>query len=301
MPFVPTRMVWLLMLGAALGPTAATLQAQTTLRYQFKTGDKIRYRLENLTETSLRPMNREITSKIAQNQEMTWQVSAVGADGKARIKLTIDRWTMTSEGPGGKFNLDSTNVEKDDDDPVRKNLASLIKALVAVEFAFSLSATGDMTDLVVPESILKAKGREQLGDLFSQEGLQRLLGQGGLVLPGAAVTRGKTWEQTMTTKMLLGQLKTRLSFSYGGQAARQGRNLELINLTTHITLEGDPKADLKLTLKNQEGKGTAYFDNGRGRLVELTLDQTMQMEVSGLGQTAQQNLKQTTVLKLLDR
>ncbi len=295
MPLAATKMVWFALL--ALGWTATTLQAQTTLRYQFKEGEKIRYIFENKAETSMAPMEKEIASKTAQVLEMTWHVAAVGPDGKAKIKMKIDRWKMTSEGLGGNLNIDSANL-KNADDQTQKTLVPLIKsikAMIEADFTMTRSVTGEITDLVAPESFKEAPGSEQLRDRFSRESFSLL------VVPREAVVRGKTWEQKTEVKLWFGQLKTRLVYTYEGPVVRRDRKLEQISLATQITLESDPDAPFQVELKRQDGQGTAYFDNAAGRLVELTLNQTMQMEISAMGQTAQQSLKQTTALKLQDR
>lgn len=128
-----------------------------------------------------------------------------------------------------------------------------------------------------------------------------MVGQGGLVVPREAVTKGKTWEQKSDVKLPLGQLKIKMVYTYEGPTTRHGRKMEQINFAPSITLESDPNAPIKIELKSQDGKGVAYFDNAAGRLVELTLNQTMQMEMTVMGQAVQQNLKQTSSMKLLDK
>ena len=61
-----------------------------------------------------------------------------------------------------------------------------------------------------------------------------------------------------------------------------------------------PPALQNLKMNSQDAKGAAYFDNAAGRLVETTLKQDMDMEVSAMGQNIGQKIKQTITMKLLD-
>src|SRR5262249_27798932 len=68
---------------AALFIAAVPAQAQTTLRYKFKQGEKLDYVIENKMTMKLDLGGKEIEMAINQNMEMAWKIEAVASDGKA--------------------------------------------------------------------------------------------------------------------------------------------------------------------------------------------------------------------------
>jgi len=279
---------------------AAPTQAQTTLRYQFKAGDKLNYDMEQKTDVKMNVGGQDMTMKVHQHIGMTWKVLEVSPEGKARILQKIEGIRMTMDAPGllGKVEYDS-KIGKEPEGPIGKALGPIFTALSGSEFHVTMNARGEISDVQVPErltEVLKkaAGGVPGLGEMFSADSLKRMINQGGVVLPKEAVAKGMTWTQKMDTKMPFGTMKVTNTMTYDGPAG-EGKNLQKIAVSPVVSLDPDPNAPIAIKMKGGAGEGMALFDNAAGRLVEVNLTQDMRMEI---GQDITQNIRTNTILKL---
>jgi hypothetical protein len=289
-----------LLAGLVFCLLAAPAQAQTTLRYKFKQGETLNYELQQKMDMKMSVAGKDIAMAMNQNIGMTWKVLEVDASGKARISQKMDRIKMTMEGPApiGKMEYDSKD-SKEPEGPIGKMLGPVFNALAGAEFTVSMDPRGELSDVKLPEKLadtLKnvAGQAPGMGDMFSPDGLKRMINQGGLVLPEKAVTKGDTWTQKIENKMPFGTMKVVNTLTYEGT----DQDLQRIQLKPAISLDPDPAAPINLKVKGADGKGMAKFDNTAGRLVEMNLVQNMDMAIGAGGQDITQNIRTTTVLKL---
>src|SRR5207248_9301956 len=77
--FARIRFVGLVMLFCA---TAASAQAQTTLRYKFKPSDKLAYVVENKMSMKLDVAGKETEMTVSQIMDLAWNIESVASDGK---------------------------------------------------------------------------------------------------------------------------------------------------------------------------------------------------------------------------
>src|SRR5262249_6666756 len=125
--------------------------AQTTLRYKFKEGDKLRYAMEQKTNMEMMVAGQNIQMEIGQNVGMTWNVLSVGKDGKAKITQKFDRIRFTMEGgPTGKVEYDS-QVGKAPEGPIGEVLGPILKAMAGAEFQATMDPQGRLSDIKAPE------------------------------------------------------------------------------------------------------------------------------------------------------
>jgi len=302
------RLVGLAVLAVlAITCTADRAGAQTTLRYKFKKGEKLNYAMEQKMVMSMSVMGRDVNLDMGQTIDMVWNVLDVDADGKAKMTQTISRIRFTMDGPTGKVEFDSKEG-KEPDDPVGKLMAPIFKALAGAEIGLTMDPLGKISDIKVPEKLVKAAKNlppglagAGLGDMLSEEGLKQITDQSGLRLPQDAVTKGKSWEQQLEMKMPMGKMKVVTTNTYEGSVKRDGKEVERVGMKPKLTLDPDPASPAKITLKSQDAKGSAYFDNAAGRLVGTNLSQDMEMVISAMGQEITQKLKQTVSMKLVDK
>jgi hypothetical protein len=141
-----------------------------------------------------------------------------------------------------------------------------------------------------------------LGDSPSEDGVKRMMTQTGLVLPDSPAGKGKSWNSKVEGKMgTFGKMVVDTKFSYEGPETRGGKRLEKISAKPTVTLLVDDDAPVSMKIASQDSKGAAYFDNEAGRLVETTMTQNLEMEVTTMGQTFAQKLKNVTTMKLADK
>jgi RNA polymerase sigma factor (sigma-70 family) len=260
----------------------------TTLRYQFKKGDKFRYVVETKKETKTTAAGNERVVSTTQTYDMIWMVRSVDANGNVRITQTIHRIRfLMDSGIAGKIEFDSSKDRKPKG-PGSQVLADFFKALVGAEFTWTMSPRGEVSDFKAPERILNVlKKTRGLGPTFSPDSFKQRVTQGMIVLPRGPVINGGSWTQKADAKIPVGPAKmtayTRAL--YQGKIDRGGKKLEAIALEPAATIDRAAGAFGQATLKNQEGKGRIFFDNDKGRLVQTERSQTLDMETTTGGQT----------------
>ena len=279
-----------------LGASAVPVQAQTTLRYQFKAGEKLKYELEQKISQKARIQGKEFAFSITQVIDLSWNVKEVDKEGQAKVAIRFERFRMKIDSPQGKLDYDSTSG-KEPEGTLGTDMGPVLKAMKDLEFEMTMESTGKIANVRVPEKFAKAVteaagGRPGLEDLFSTEGLKKMMGQSALELPKDAVTKGKSWNQLVTNKTKVGNMRMDNVYVYDGTTTEAGQALEKITLKPVVSM--DPEAKFSIKVKDQKSKGTALFDNAAGRLVEVRLEQTLILEA---GQSSQE-MQQTTLMKL---
>src|SRR5207244_3463797 len=93
-------------------------QAQTTLRYKFKEGEKLNYVMEQTMVMKMNVGGKEVTVKSEQVMDLLWNIHSVDSDGTAKLTQTMQRIRMNMDLPTGqKITYDSRD-KKELDDPV---------------------------------------------------------------------------------------------------------------------------------------------------------------------------------------
>ncbi|MCI0378612.1 MAG: DUF6263 family protein [Gemmataceae bacterium] len=283
--------------AVALVVCAGQINAQTTLRFKFKEGDKLQYQLEQKMKMAMNVAGKEFGIDMTQHMDMGWIVGKV-EDGVAQITIKFGKAKMAMDGPTGKVEVDSTSTEEPND-LIGKTLHQVVKTIGGLEFDCKMDATGEVKDAKIPAKALEAlknlPGGDQMGDLFSEEGLKKMI-QGGMILPKEAVAKGKTWNQKVSMKMPFGKMTGDIEFTYEGPIEKGGKHLEKIAMKPQVRIDADPASPIKL--KSQEGKGVALFDNEAGRLLEMTSDQVMEMSIEANGMNLNQRITQKTIVRL---
>jgi hypothetical protein len=280
---------------------AGGAQAQTTLRYKFKEGEKLNYVIDQDQKMSMSIGGMDIETKVLMVMDMTWDVQKIDEQGNAHVKIKMDRVKMTMDGPTGKVEIDSKDA-KEPDDPIGQILGQVVQAMAGMEMSTTVSPTGEMKDTKIPEETIKKlknlPGVDKLGgDLFSPDNMKGMM-QGGMVLPKDAVTQGKSWTEKLNQKMPFGKITGETKYTYEGTVDKGGKQLAKISVQPDLKIDADPNAPLQIKIKGGKGKGYTYFDNQAGRIVESNNETTMEMEIEIGGMTINQRIMQNTTLKL---
>jgi hypothetical protein len=292
-----------LVVGAA---AAAPVGEEHALRYKFKEGEKLRYTLEQKMTMDMSVLGNDVKMEMNQTMETTWHITAVDKDGKARMTQTIDRIRMTMDGPTGKIEFDSKE-SKEGDDPISKVLIPILKGMVGGEITMTMDSRGQFSDVKLSEKYAKAlknmpAGGGLGGDFMSEDGIKRLITQSAMTLPEGGVTKGKSWSSKHDAKMgQLGKMVVDTRYAYEGMETRRDKKVYKISMKPTVSIEADPGAPVAIKLKSQDTKGSAYFDNEAGRLLDTDMVQNLEMELDVMGQNITQKIKSTTSLKLADK
>jgi RNA polymerase sigma factor (sigma-70 family) len=282
-----------------------------TLRYRFKTGDSFRYVVERTIESesdaSVNVGNKQL--RTTETYEVTWKVAGVDNEGNAKMTLVLDRVRYRSDQhfPGKLLEFDSSKHRN----PVGlagmvRVMSPILKAQVGAVFTCTMSPRGEISDFKVPKKLQGAvKKTRGVSPLYTPEAFKRLLSHGGVVLPSGPIVKGAVWNQKGDSQHAGGHATMTVDTraTYQGEADRDGKKLQEIALYPTATIDRRPPTGLgPFTLKNQEGKGSMFFDNTTGRLVEAEGSLTLDMVSNpGPGQMIAWKVKHSLSAKLVEQ
>ena len=290
----------LVVLAASTLGTGTTVQAQATLRWKFKEGEKLSYATETVQKQAFNVNGMDVETTMNQTMEMSWSVQTV-QDGKAAIVQKFDRVRQKMESLFGSYDYDSKDG-KPPEGPIGEIVGPMLDAMAGAEFRFSMDGQGDISDVKLAEKLVTAlrnnPAAAQMGAMFSEEGLKNMVQQSAATFPKEALTKGKSWNKKVELKLPFGKMTMDNTFTYQGPETRNGAALEKIELKAALSIEPDPNAPIDLKIKSSDVKGAIYFDNVAGHVVETTTNQKMEMEISAMGNTFNTTQDQTTTMKL---
>jgi hypothetical protein len=288
----------ILVASLILAACTSAASAQTTLRYQFKEGDKLPYVMEQKMKITMNILGMDVETKMDMALQLSLNVVEVNKDGSVQMQFKVTSAKMNMDGPTGKVEVDSKD-QLEPDDPVAKILSQVTKALGAMEMTGQMLPTGETKNVKVSEATVKAlqavPGADKAGDVANAESFKSMLSS--IVFPTEAVEKGKTWTNKTESKTKFGQAISENVFTYDGTTEKDGATLQKISLKPNIKIEADPNAEIKIKVKDAKGTGHILFDNKIGRLIESTTTQTTQMQINAGGIDIDQRVEQTTTLR----
>ena len=285
----------------AAATSAMTARADTTLRWKFKEGAKNHFEMtmEMVQDTKAGPMPFQV--KMNQIMDMTWEVKSVGDDGTATMNQTIDRVRMEMVLPQAgqpPIKYDSQQKEKA---PGTEMLARIFEIMIGKPFVLRVTPLGKVLDLSAPADLvaaLKGASPQQMGGLFSEDGLKQMISQSMMPLPEEDVAEGATWEKSaeMNTPPF-GKQVTTTEYKFVGPEARDGRNLDKIDVALDMKFEAGGDTQAKLKLKDNKASGEIYWDNDTGLPAESTVNSKMTFEITVEAQTIEQTVSTKVRMK----
>jgi hypothetical protein len=280
---------WRTWKGVVVASLAAVVVAAPAhaadLHWKFQPGETLKYTLEQKMSTSSKiPEQGELKTSMSQIVTMHWDVESVGDDGVAQMSQTIDRVQTKIESPILPFEFDSS-VHKEPDNSPTAALVPLLKSLVGSKFTFKMAPNGELSDVKVPEKVLKAVQEAGAiaaagGGLFNEKGLKEMISQSSLVFPDGAIEPGKTWSrQTKMPIPNLGAIVQDRTFTFRGPEADHPGIVD-IDLENKVSFETEADAKYELQVKSQSSKGLYKFDSEKGRIVSSAINDKMEMSIN---------------------
>jgi hypothetical protein len=305
----------LVLLGCwVLGGAGVSIAPGATLRWKFAPGDTIRYEMQQKTTTGIKPATgkgQELKQAMTQTMQLTWKVKTVSADGSARIAQTIDRVQSKAETIFGMFEYD-TKAGKAPEGPVAASVVpvALYQALIGAEFTFTMSPHGDLSDVKVPESVLKAvraagPAGGAGGEAFSEEGLKQMITQSSFALPKDDLAPGQTWtRQTKLPSPPIGTTVMDKTYRFDGPDLKAGANVDKITLTFKVSIE--PALEEKdkpnpVEVVSQDNSGDFFFDQAAGRIVRSRVHEIVATKFTAMGIPLLQSLDSSTSMTLVGK
>ena len=116
--------------------------------------------------------------------------------------------------------------------------------------------------------------------------------------PDGEIEPGKTWS-SKPSRMPIGfaTMVLEKTFTFQGPDPKAPDRL-LIGMEAKATLEPAEGANVTVTIRKQEGRGSMSFDSATGHVVGARLTQKMDMAISVMGQTIEQVTDTTTSMTL---
>lgn len=288
---------WLL-----VGMTGEPARADA-LRWRFKPGEVLHYSIEQKMVSTARGMGQERKSSRSQTTDVTWTVNAVDADGRGDVTLRYERVRMRDETPPFMpFVFDSADA-KAGVQPGFEAQTQQLKAIVGTEVSFKIRPTGDIEDVRLPDATLKKlreaapKGAAE-SDISEKSIKEVLLQTSPPAFPEGEVEAGKTWS-SKPSRIPVGfaTMVVERTFTYQG-ADPKAPNRLLVGIETKLTLEPVEGANVKATVRKQEGRGTMSFDVETGHLATARMTEKLDMAVTGGGQSMEEIRDTTTSMAL---
>ncbi len=192
----------LVMIALVAGGTTARAEAPT-LRWKFSQGEVLHYQMDQKTVTELKiaAQNQDIKTTVTQIVETTWTVLSVDASGTAEMSQSIDRLRSKVEANFGTFEFDS-KADKQPEGLVAGAMVPVLKAMIGQKFRYKISPQGELSDIQVPESLLKTlkeTGPAAGPGMFSEDGLKNMIKESSLILPKESLD--KPWTRQKKVPM----------------------------------------------------------------------------------------------------
>ena len=290
-----------------LGAVALTQPADAaTLRWKFKAGQTLHYQTDQTTLSQVQFNGKQIKATNNRTIDMTWKVETVAPDGTAEITMTYDRMRAKVDLPNGAGEYDSKS-EKAPNAFITSTVVPEAKLLVGSTFKFKMNPRGEISEVRVPESLVKSLTESSpqagaAGSLLSEEGLKNQIRESSPALPAEELAVGKSWSRpTRMPPSPIGVVTIDKVYTYEGPG--DGGEKLTLKITRAYTPPERPEYEFKVD--EQDGKGTILFDNAAGRITSSSVTEKIKTTVTGqspqFGRVTQvESTEMTTIMKLID-
>jgi hypothetical protein len=277
-------------------------RANDDLQYKFKLGDSFRYE----TEYKMRVTVEGNAIRFEFRYDANWTVTAVDADGNAKLTQKIGRVRLFGSDPESEVRFDSQEAVASTGQQGQKGgpFNSFLSAFPGSEFTMNVDRHGAVSDLTIPKKVQEGlkdlRGAPGTGETSAAEGFRLLLSRPIQPLPTGAIAKGSSWNQPTEFRMRSGQMKIEVAYTDDGPETRDGKRMERISVKPTLTI-GKGRIAAKVTIKSQKAKGFFLFDRETGRVVEYNLTHDVEQEVPyGMG-TEVQPVHSTWTVRQLDK
>lgn len=290
---------------------------QTVLRWKLREGDRFGYAFGSKIVQKMDVGKLAIQLEFAQNIDTYWIVGEIDKEGIGDLQVVVSRYRIhidaneksireTMEVPEGGLDYDS-KTDKVPNSKIGSLLGRVARSLVDAKCHIYMDVQGNVKDVKLPErltDVLADDGGDQLippfNDILSEQWIKTLLVGGGIQLrfPEGPVSNGKSWTSNRDwgTQDELGVAED--TWTYLGRRRLGDRELDKIDLESTLKVKPRPGAPT-MTLKSGTGKGTAWFDNETGRMIESAFEYRIVRELRIEDNVAEMIADASTYTKLI--
>lgn len=286
--------------AVALAAVATEVSAQTTLQYRWTQGDVLLYRtvLKTTTNVSGGPAG-PVEQALTQTQTVKLIVAAVGPDGSATLRQTIEAVAIEITGPMGKMAYDSAKPPPaEDEDPRSATLARTFGALVGEAISVTIAPSGAVRTIAgtariidklmkgLPMDPLAAGLAQNIKSMLSDDALRTSLEQSFSRMPDRPVKPGDTWtsEQTLGVDVI-GRITGTSTFTLKAIEGTGDAAMARVGVALAIRQESTPGTGASMTVKlgESKGEGELLFNIAKGRVERNTMRTVMPSTVTMRG------------------
>jgi hypothetical protein len=275
----PLRLLTLL-LATTVGTSCLTAAEKLTMK--FREGEKYGYLMRQDMEMVGENKGQQIRSEMRQKLNLSTLIKSVDEDGNAVAEQTIERVRMkiVLPAPINRTIEVDTASEAVPKEPSIAQMAAGLSKTVGKAMQMTMTPSGEITDVVIPESIRETQ--QQPGSPVSGDQIEQMMKQSGFRLPEEEISKGHTWDQEVEMKMPDGTMSITTTFTYQGKNEDGLHQIDAVMDTKIVPAEDAPN---KVTAKPKEGTGTFLFDNEIGKLTRSDVTQVIEVEQAGAKQT----------------
>ncbi len=263
--------------------TLVTQAHAATLEWKFTPGDEQNYRLTQSARLSSGAADA-LKQFVAVKQELdlAWRVIEVTAEGNAKISLQVSAFSFLATGPDGQeVRYDSESTEEPQG--YAAMLLPIGKRLAESQVELTMTPTGEVTDVKLPDDLAEAVKSVPGGKKFAQDGglksFEALARLGAPhTLPEGEIIDGKSWTEMRHMELpVFGPVAAEFAYGIKGPLAE---NKITVEQQMTIDAKSQPGAE-RLDLVNQKSSGTIEFDPQAGRPESSTLNYEAELEQAG--------------------
>lgn len=313
-----------LVLAVALAASTSHSAAQTPLLYRWTQGDVLLYRtvLKTTTNVSGGPAG-SVEQTLTQTQTVKLIVAAVGPDGSATLRQTIESVAIEINGPMGKMAYDSAKPPPaNDEDPRSATLAKTFGAIVGEAISVTIAPSGAVKSIAgtakiidklmkeLPMDPLAAGLAQNIKAMLNDDALRTSLEQSFSRMPDQPVKPGDTWTSEHTLGVdVLGRIVGASTFTLKAIEGTGDAAVARIGVALAIRQESTPGAGASMTVKlgPSKGEGELLFHIGKGRVernsmrTEMPSTVTMRGREGGPATTMQNNTTTSMTMERVEK
>lgn len=272
---------------------------QDRLRWNFRAGEKLNYSLIQNMDSATKIGEETLNTSFDQTIDMSWQVQSSAANGDAVLSQVFDRVRLKMVGPpAGTVEFDSNESVVGKDNPIQRTLHEVFNKIVGESFEVSMKATGDITDVKIPQSLREAVAQSAAGrqGAINQQMMTDMMKHASVLLPAGSVKPGAQWNTTQEMQMPFGKMTINSAMTY---SKKDTDGVAIIDFVPTVKIESRKDANLRPTLTGSTGRGRIKFDVARGRVKQTILELTLNMTVESNGRKLPQTIRNHTSMTLV--
>jgi hypothetical protein len=264
-----------LVLLAAVFPRTGL--CQNLLRWKLKPGETLRYDFRQLSQSQTTGAAKPTTVALEMSMRLAWEVNQVDPQGNFLIEQTIEKLALTMKVDELAPLVYDSSARAAASGP-GKEIAESAGALVGGKCGVKLSDRGVVLAVEPSASLRKILEGKTASELFTPEGISRIVSHASIALPEKAAEPGFNWEVVQELPSPVGTLHLTHRYQYAGMEPRDGRNQAKILAKTGIELAPLKTADQPASLRESDQTATYWFDVSLGRFAASDVQQRLVTE-----------------------